>query len=120
MMTASRDDLIQQLEDAAERSGDFPRHDLQVLLRRAALCLRNSGRPPVTLDDEYRALIDALNANFGDLMPELEDALSSVAAEMHQPKADLIQCILREWLEANAYLPVPPALDEDSETDGTA
>lgn len=60
-MTAARDRFASQLEDAADRIGDIPRHELQVLLRRAALRLRNIDRPAVSLDDEYRALIDEMN-----------------------------------------------------------
>ncbi|WP_287253117.1 hypothetical protein [Mesorhizobium sp.] len=60
--------------------------DLQVILRRAALMLRNvSGLP---------------------LEPATEDALNSIAAEMKIGRSDLIQIVLREWLETNAYLPV--------------
>ncbi|MER8485960.1 hypothetical protein [Mesorhizobium sp. M1322] len=33
-------------------------------------------------------------------------------------RADLIQIVLREWLETNAYLPVR-TIDEESETDGS-
>lgn len=60
-MTAARDRFATQLEDAADRIADVPLHELQVLLRRAALRLRNMDRPPVSLDDEYRALIDGMN-----------------------------------------------------------
>lgn len=63
MTDSSRDRFVQQLEDAAARIGDVPRHELQVLLRRAALRLRNIDRPPVSLDDEYRALIDEMNGD---------------------------------------------------------
>lgn len=34
-------------------------------------------------------------------------------------RAELIQIVLREWLETTAYLPVRQ-LDEDSETEGGA
>lgn len=37
----SREDFIVKLEAAAETIADMPRHELQVLLRRAALRLRN-------------------------------------------------------------------------------
>jgi hypothetical protein len=62
-MTAARDRFARQLEDAADRIGEVPRHDLQILLRRAALRLRNIDRPAATLDDEYRALIDGMNGD---------------------------------------------------------
>lgn len=49
----------------------------------------------------------------------MEDALNSIAAEMNIGRSDLIQIVLREWLETNAYLPVRE-IDEESETDGSA
>lgn len=60
-MTAGRDRFIRQLEDAADRIGDIPRHELQILLRRAALLLRNIDQPAADLDHEYQALIDGMN-----------------------------------------------------------
>ncbi|PZV36324.1 hypothetical protein B5V02_22385 [Mesorhizobium kowhaii] len=75
------------------------RADLQIILRRAALMLRNVAGVP--------------------LEPPTEDALNSIAAEMKVSRPDLIARILREWLETNAYLPVR-MIDEDSETDGNA
>ena len=53
------------------------------------------------------------------LEPAVEDTLNSIAAEMGIGRSDLIRIVLREWLETNAYLPVP-LVDEDSETDGRA
>lgn len=44
-----------------------------------------------------------------------KDALNSIAAEMKIGRSDLIQIVLREWLETHAYLPV-----RESETDGSA
>ncbi|MER8395159.1 hypothetical protein NKH10_25220 [Mesorhizobium sp. M1340] len=75
------------------------RADLQIILRRAALMLRNVAGVP--------------------LEPATEDALNSIAAEMEIGRADLIQIVLREWLETNAYLPVRE-IDEENETDGSA
>jgi len=60
-MTTGRDRLVGQLETAADRVANVPRHELQVLLRRAALMLRNVDCTPASLDDHYRALIDAMN-----------------------------------------------------------
>jgi hypothetical protein len=40
------------------------------------------------------------------LEPPTEDALKSIAAEMKIGQSDLIQIVLLEWLETNAYLPV--------------
>ncbi|WP_181167955.1 hypothetical protein [Mesorhizobium sp. B2-4-19] len=34
-------------------------------------------------------------------------ALTTIASELAIPKGDLVARILREWLETNAYLPVP-------------
>jgi hypothetical protein len=53
------------------------------------------------------------------LEPATEDALNSIAAEMKIGRPDLIQIVLRQWLETNAYLPVRE-IDEGSETDGSA
>ena len=53
------------------------------------------------------------------LEPATEDALNSIAAEMKIGRSDLIQIVMREWLETNAYLPVR-MIDEESETDGRA
>jgi hypothetical protein len=49
-----------------------------------------------------------------------EDVLNSLAAEMKIGRSDLIARILREWLEANAYLPVIRKIDEDTDTGGSA
>lgn len=57
-MTTGRDRFILQLEDAADRIGDIPRHELQVLLRRAALRLRNIDRPSPPDDDHWIPVID--------------------------------------------------------------
>jgi hypothetical protein len=53
------------------------------------------------------------------LEPATEDALISIAAEMQIGRSELIQIVLREWLETNAYLPVL-TIDEESEIDGSA
>lgn len=91
--------IAEELESAAGRIANLPRPELQIMLRRAALMIRNVDGVP----------LDA----------SVEDALSSIAAEMEIDRSDLIARILREWLETNAYLPVRQ-LDEDSETDGSA
>ena len=91
--------VAKELESAADRIADISRPDLQIILRRAALMLRNVAGVP--------------------LEPATADALDSIAAEMKIGRSDLIQIILREWLETNAYLPVW-TIDEDSETDGNA
>ncbi|MER9202685.1 hypothetical protein NKH74_26420 [Mesorhizobium sp. M0933] len=91
----TRGSFAEDLESAAERIADMPRADLQIVLRRAALMLRNVGGVP--------------------LEPATADALDSIAAEMKIGRPELIQINLREWLEANAYLPFR-TIDEESET----
>lgn len=59
----SRERFILDLEAAADNISDVPRHELAVLLRRAALRLRNVGQPPADLDRQYEALIDGLNSS---------------------------------------------------------
>ncbi|UVC17635.1 hypothetical protein [Mesorhizobium onobrychidis] len=95
----TRRSVAEELESAANRIADISRADLQIILRRAALILRNVTGVP--------------------LEPATEDALNSIAAEMKIGRSDLIQIVLREWLETNAYLPVRK-IDEESETDGIA
>ena len=94
-----RTSFANELENAADSIADMSRADLQIILRRAALMLRN---------------VAGLK-----LGPATEDALNSIAAEMNIRRSDLIQIVLREWLETNAYLPVR-MIDEESETDGSA
>ncbi|MER9000634.1 hypothetical protein NKJ90_08225 [Mesorhizobium sp. M0051] len=91
--------FAEELESAADRIGDMSRPDLQIILRRAALMLRN--------------------VTGVSLEPATENALNDLAAEMKVGRSDLIQIVLREWLETNAYLPVR-TIDEESETDGSA
>jgi len=95
----SATDFAAQLEDAADRVANISRADLQVILRRAALRLRNTSQVPID--------------------PEWEDILQSIAAETKVGRNDLVRFIVKEWLEANAYLPVH-MLDEDTEPDGAA
>ncbi|AID31816.1 hypothetical protein ACVILI_005651 [Mesorhizobium sp. USDA 4775] len=95
----TRMSFAEELEGVADRIADMSRPDLQIILRRAALMLRNVAG--VSLD------------------PATEDALDSIAAEMKLSRSDVIQIVLREWLEANAYLPVR-VVDEENETDGNA
>ncbi|MBZ9699534.1 MULTISPECIES: ribbon-helix-helix protein, CopG family [unclassified Mesorhizobium] len=95
----TRASFAEELESAADRIADMSRPDLQIILRRAALMLRNVAGVP--------------------LEPATYDTLNSIAADMKISRSDLIQIVLREWLETNAYLPVRQ-IDEDSETDGSA
>ncbi|TPI27691.1 hypothetical protein FJ970_31195 (plasmid) [Mesorhizobium sp. B2-1-8] len=96
----SRDQFVHELESAADQIADASRADLQVMLRRAALLLRNVGG--LSLD------------------PRTDEVLSGLAAEMGKAKLDLVDTIIAEWLVANAYLPVPHQLDEESTVDGNA
>ncbi|MGO8003536.1 CopG family transcriptional regulator [Rhizobium ruizarguesonis] len=75
------------------------RTDLQILLRRAALRLRNSAA--VSMEDD------------------VEDALRNLAGEFGMTRNDAIRFIVREWMEKNTYLPVH-SLDEDGGIEGSA
>lgn len=94
----SRHEFVQELERTADHIAEALRADLQVLLRRAALLLRNLGG--LSLD------------------PRTDDALTSLAAEMEVARQDLVEMIVGEWLVANAYLPVPHVLDDESSVEG--
>ncbi|MFK0688824.1 hypothetical protein ACFX5Q_11530 [Mesorhizobium sp. IMUNJ 23033] len=92
--------FAEELESAADQIAEVSRADLQVVLRRAALVLRNvSG---IVLE------------------PNVDESLAGLAAEMGASKSDLIKTIVGDWLVTNAYLPVPYALDEESSVDGNA
>jgi hypothetical protein len=91
---------VHELESTADQIADASRADLQVLLRRAALLLRNVGG--INLD------------------PRTDDALTSLAAEIGTAKPDLVETIVGEWLVTNAYLPAPRQLDEESTVEGNA
>lgn len=97
--TMTRLSIAEELESAADRVADMSRADLQIILRRAALILRNVSGVP--------------------LDPATEEALNSIAVEIKTDRSNLIRIIVREWLETNAYLPVRQ-IDEESETDGSA
>lgn len=97
MMTSP--DTATILEDAADRIADISRADLQIMLRRAALRLRNAGA--ISMDDD------------------VEEALRDLAGESGVTRNDMIRYIIREWMETNTYLPVHN-LDEDGDVDGSA
>ncbi|TBA40723.1 CopG family transcriptional regulator [Rhizobium ruizarguesonis] len=92
-------DTATLLEDAADRIADISRADLQIMLRRAALRLRNASA--LSMDED------------------VEDSLRDLADELGMTRNDTIRFIVREWMEKNTYLPVH-ALDEDGDVDGTA
>ncbi|RWO68989.1 MAG: hypothetical protein EOS17_16985 [Mesorhizobium sp.] len=95
-----RSTFADELQQASDRIADVPRADLQNMLRRAALIIRNTGGI--------------------DLDPGVQDTLSDIAVDMRLAKSDLIKTIIGDWLIANAYLPVPRLFDEESETEGSA
>ncbi|MBY3332545.1 CopG family transcriptional regulator [Rhizobium laguerreae] len=92
-------DTATLLEDAADRIADISRADLQIMLRRAALLLRNSG----SISFE------------GDI----EEALRDLSGEFGKTRNDTIRFIVGEWMEKNTYLPVH-MLEEDGDVDGSA
>lgn len=92
--------FARELERVSDSIATISRADLAIMLRHAAIRLRNA---------------------YGvDLEPCTEDALASIANEMKIPITDLVARIVREWLETNAYLPVPHPLDEEGDTLGSA
>ncbi|CCV04622.1 conserved hypothetical protein [Mesorhizobium metallidurans STM 2683] len=91
--------IAKELESAADRITEVSRGDLQIVLRRAALVLRN---------------VSGIS-----LEPATADALDSIATEMKIGRTELVLIVLREWLETNPHPPVR-TLDRESETDGTA
>ena len=95
----TRQTFANELEQAANQIADISRADLQILLRRAALRLRNV--PGLTLD------------------ADVEDAVDFLAAEMGLPRDEVLQTIIRDWLISGGRLPVD-TLDEGSDTDGMA
>jgi hypothetical protein len=50
-----RERFARQLEEAADRIADIPRHELQILLRRAAIRLRNM---PTVPEEEWSSIED--------------------------------------------------------------
>ncbi|MBY3486107.1 CopG family transcriptional regulator [Rhizobium laguerreae] len=95
----STTDTAAALEDAADRVAEVSRADLQIILRRAALRLRNASA--VSMEDD------------------VEDALRDLAGEFGMTRNDTIRFIVREWMEKNTYLPVH-SLDEDGGVEGSA
>jgi hypothetical protein len=88
-----------ELEEAADQIADISRADLQILLRRAALLLRNT-----------EGLV---------LEADVAEAFDLLSAELKRPRAEVLQTILIDWLISGGRLPAD-ALDEQSGTDGTA
>ena len=95
----TRRTFINELEEAADHIGDTSRADLQVMLRRAALRLRNV--EGVTLD------------------ADANKAISLLAMEMRLPRSEVLRISVREWLIGCGRIRAD-TLDEESETDGVA
>ena len=95
----TRRTFINELEEAADHIGDTSCADLQVMLRRAALRLRNV--EGVTLDADANT------------------AISLLAGEMRMPRSEVLRTIVRDWLIGCGRIRAD-ALDEESETDGAA
>lgn len=87
------------LESAAADIGNLSIPELQTLLRRAALRLRNAGG--LALDDY------------------VEDALAGVIRETGLSRNEVLRMIVMDWLVSYGRLPVLD-LDEGSETVGEA
>ncbi|MBB2701788.1 UNVERIFIED_ORG: hypothetical protein GGI66_006513 [Rhizobium esperanzae] len=79
-------DTAALLEDAADRIADISRADLQIMRRRAALLLRNSGS--IAFEDE------------------IEEALRDLSGEFGKTRNDTVRLIVREWMEKNTDLPL--------------
>ncbi|WP_259669372.1 CopG family transcriptional regulator [Rhizobium lentis] len=92
-------DTATLLEDAADRIADVTRPDLQIMLRRAALLLRNSAS--IVFEDD------------------IEEALRDLSGEFGKTRNDTVRFIVREWMEKNTYLPFHN-LDEDDDVQGNA
>ncbi|MBE1208089.1 CopG family transcriptional regulator [Aminobacter carboxidus] len=79
-------DFADELDNAADRIADISRADLQIMLRRAALRLRNT--EGIVLDED------------------VNEAVYALAADLKKTKQDLLRIMIREWLEHGGYLPV--------------
>ena len=88
----TRIDFAEELESASDRIADISRPDLQIMLRRAALRLRNT-----------EGIV---------LEPDVDEAIDALAADLKMNRKDLLRVIIREWLEKGGYVPVPRETDE--------
>jgi hypothetical protein len=88
-----------ELEQAADNIADANRADLQILLRRAALRVRNT--EGVAFD------------------PEIDQAIDLLAGALKLHRSEVVQSIVRDWLVGAGRLHAD-TLDEESETDGTS
>ncbi len=78
--------FIEHLESMADRIGDAHSEDLQALLRRAALRLRNP--PGLVLDRDVDEIVTAL------------------AREIGMSRQEVANRIIREWFDTNSYVPL--------------
>ena len=92
-------DHILAIEDAADRIADISRADLQIMLRRTAIRLRNSRK--IGLNNQ------------------IELSLGAVASELGLSREAIVQMAVKEWLERQMYSPVR-ALGEGGDVDGHA
>ncbi|EJB01811.1 hypothetical protein FHX14_000603 [Rhizobium sp. BK619] len=83
-MTMTSTDAAALLQDAADRIADIPRPELQILLRRAALRLRNA--TTVSMEDD------------------VDEVLGDLASELGLTREDVMRHIIREWMEKNSFL----------------
>jgi hypothetical protein len=88
-----------KLDEAACRIAEVSRAELQVMLRNAALRLRN--------------------ASGMGLDPEIDHAVNVLVADLKQPKSEILESIVRDWLIIAGRWRAD-ARDEGSETDGIA
>jgi hypothetical protein len=95
----TRRSFAYELEEAANRISDISRANLQIILRRAALRLRNV--EGLTLD------------------AKVDQAIDELAADMKLPRSEVLRTIVRDWLTSAGRLRAD-AVDEESETDGNA
>lgn len=80
MTNESRELFIRQLEETADNIGDVPRHELQILLRRAALRLRNvsAGAEVAALKEDIAKVMDEWAEHRGI---RREDAVNEALAD---------------------------------------
>lgn len=88
-----------ELDSVSDRIEHVSSADVQIILRRAALWIRNT--EGIMLDHE------------------VDEAITALAADLGTMKLDLLRRVVREWLETGGYLPVR-MLEEDGEVDGSA
>ena len=84
MEEVPRRSFAEEFAKAASQIADFSRADLEALLRRVALRIRNSKRL--------------------SLEPHVDDIPASIDAGLEIPRAELLSRLLTEWLEDSGYL----------------